>query len=51
LEETLMSTIRMFAFVAAVLITALLFRVMAYGFTVPQHDPARVAASAQATGD
>jgi len=46
-----MNTIRMFAFVAAVLITAFFFRVIADGFTVPQHAPARVAASAQATGD
>jgi hypothetical protein len=46
-----MSTIRMFAFVAVVLITAFSFHIMAYGFSVPQHAPAWVAASAQATGD
>jgi hypothetical protein len=51
LEETLMSTLRMLAFVAAVLITGFFFRVMAYGFTVPQPAPARAAASAHATGD
>jgi hypothetical protein len=46
-----MNTLRMFAFVAAVLITAFLFRVMAYESTVPQHPATQVAASAQATGD
>jgi hypothetical protein len=32
-----MNMIRMFAFVAAVLITAFLFRVIAYDLTAPQH--------------
>jgi hypothetical protein len=49
LEETPMSAIRMLAFVAAVLITAFFFSVMADGFTVPQHAQVRVATSAQAT--
>lgn len=44
-----MSAIRMLAFVAAVLITAFFFSVMADGFTVPQHAQVRVATSAQAT--
>ena len=35
-----MSTIRMFAFVAAVLITAFFFRVIAYELTAPQHAEA-----------
>jgi hypothetical protein len=34
----LMTTIRMFAFIAAVLVTAFLFRVFAYGLSAPQHD-------------
>jgi hypothetical protein len=46
-----MNTIRVFAFVAAVLITAFFFRVMAEGFTLPQDASARVAASAPAAGD
>jgi hypothetical protein len=33
-----MTTIRMFAFVAAVLITAFLFRGISYGLVVPQQD-------------
>jgi hypothetical protein len=33
-----MTTIRMFAFIAAVLVTAFLFRVFAYGLSAPQHD-------------
>jgi hypothetical protein len=45
-----MNTIRMFAFVGAVLITASFFGVMADAFTAPQHAPERVTASAQATG-
>ena len=32
-----MNTIRMFAFAAAVLITAFLFRVLAYDLTAPAH--------------
>jgi len=51
IEGTSMTTIRMFAFVAAVLITASFFGVMADAFTAPQHAADRVAASAQATGD
>jgi fucose 4-O-acetylase-like acetyltransferase len=39
-----MNTIRMFAFVAAVLITALLFRAIAYGLAVPQSIHAVAAA-------
>ena len=35
-----MNTIRMFAFVAAALITAFLFRVIAYDLTSPQHAKA-----------
>jgi hypothetical protein len=39
-----MNTIRMFAFVAAVLITAFLFRVIAVGFTSEQPIHAAIAA-------
>lgn len=46
-----MNTIRMFAFVAAVLITASFFRVMADAFTSPQQAATPVAASAPATGE
>ena len=46
-----MSKIRMYAFVAAALITASFFRVMADAFTVPQHASGQIAASAHATGD
>ena len=35
-----MNMVRMFAFVAAVLITAFLFRVIAYDLTAPQHAQA-----------
>ena len=35
-----MNTLRMFAFFAAVLLTACLFRAVAYGLTVPQHPAA-----------
>jgi hypothetical protein len=35
-----MNTFRMFAFFAAVLITACLFRAVAYGLTVPPHAAA-----------
>jgi hypothetical protein len=48
IEGTPMTTIRMFAFVAAVLITASFFGVMADAFTAPQHAQDQVAASAQA---
>jgi hypothetical protein len=41
----------MFAFVAAVLVTAFLLRAFAYGLTVPQHAAADVAASAPAAAD
>jgi hypothetical protein len=33
-----MTTIRTFGFIGAVLVTAFLFRVFAYGFSEPQHD-------------
>jgi hypothetical protein len=48
-----MNTIRMFAVVAAVLITALLFRVIADGFTSEQpiHAATRVAATGAAASD
>ena len=42
-----MNTTRMFAFVAAVLITAFLFRVIAYDLTAPQ--PTRAVASSKAS--
>jgi len=42
-----MNTIRMFAFVAAVLVTALLFRVLADGFT-SEEQPARAATATHA---
>jgi hypothetical protein len=35
-----MNTVRMFAFFVAVLITACLFRAVAYGLTVPPHAAA-----------
>jgi hypothetical protein len=35
-----MNTFRMFAFFAAVLVTACLFRAFAYGLTVPPHAAA-----------
>jgi hypothetical protein len=41
------NTTRMFAFVAAVLITAFLFRVIAYDLTAPQ--PTRAVASTKAS--
>jgi hypothetical protein len=37
-----MTTIRMSAFIAAVLVTAFLFRVFAYGLSAPQHDEASI---------
>ena len=37
-----MTPIRMFAFIAAVLVTAFLFRVFAYGLSAPQRDEASV---------
>jgi hypothetical protein len=48
-----MNTIRMFAFVAAVLITAFFARVIADGLTVPQpiHAVAASAACLQSTAD
>ena len=46
-----MNTIRMFAFVAAVLITALLFRAIGYGLTVPQNAVVSTSARPQATAD
>jgi hypothetical protein len=50
IEGTPMNTFRMFAFVAALLITASFFGVMADAFTAPQHASDRVAAGAQASG-
>jgi hypothetical protein len=41
----------MFAFVAAVLITAFLLRAFAYGLTVPQHPAAGAAARVHAAAD
>jgi hypothetical protein len=41
-EETLMTTFRMFAFFGALLVTALLFRALAYGFSPPQNDAAGI---------
>jgi hypothetical protein len=47
-----MTTLRMFAFAAAVLITAFLLRVFAYGLTAPQHAAAvRTSASSQSSAD
>jgi hypothetical protein len=52
-----MNMIRMFAFVAAVLITAFLFRVIAYDLTAPQHAEAgtsqvtRASVGSQSSGD
>jgi hypothetical protein len=40
LRETPMNTFRMFAFFAAALVTACLFRAFAYGLTVPPHAAA-----------
>ena len=37
-----MTTFRMFAFFGALLVTALLFRALAYGFSPPQHDAAGI---------
>ena len=45
-----MRTIRMFAFAAAVLITALLFRVIADGFTSEQPVHTAIAHGAAASG-
>jgi hypothetical protein len=45
LEETLMNTVRLFAFVTAVLITTFRFGAISYG--VPQHATDRMAESAQ----
>jgi hypothetical protein len=52
-EGTLMNTIRMFAFIAAVLITALFTRVIADGLIAPNsiHVAAGTAASAKRTAD
>jgi hypothetical protein len=41
----------MFAFFAAVLVTACLFRAIAYGLTVPQHAAAGTSVSSRATAD
>ena len=46
-----MNTLRMFAFFAAVLITACLFRVAAYGLTVPPHAAAGTAVNSRAAAD
>lgn len=39
-KETHMTTFRMFAFFGAVIVTALLFRALAYGFSPSRHDAA-----------
>jgi hypothetical protein len=44
-----MTTPRMFAFFAAVLVTACLFRAVAYGLTVPQHAAAGTSVGSHAT--
>jgi len=46
-----MNTPRMFAFIVAVLITAGLFRAVAYGLTVPQHAAAATSVSSHTTAD
>jgi hypothetical protein len=45
-----MNKIRMFAFVASVLVTAFLFRVIAYDLTAPQHAEAGTAQHAGVPG-
>jgi hypothetical protein len=46
-----MNTLRMFAFFAAVLITAYLFRAVAYGMTLPQHPAAGTSVNSHAAAD
>jgi hypothetical protein len=46
-----MNTLRIFAFVAAVLITAYLFRAVAYGLTVPQSPAAGTSVNSHAAAD
>jgi len=46
-----MNTLRMFAFFAAVLITACLFRAAAYGLTVPQHPATGTSVNSHAAAD
>jgi hypothetical protein len=46
-----MNTPRMFAFFAAVLITACLFRAFAYGLTDPEHAAAATSVNSPATTD
>jgi hypothetical protein len=46
-----MNTPRMFAFFAAVLITACLFRAFAYGLTDPEHAAADTSVSSNAAAD
>jgi hypothetical protein len=46
-----MNTLRMTAFFAAVLITACLFRAVAYGLTVPQHPAAGTSVNSHAAAD
>jgi hypothetical protein len=46
-----MNTPRMFAFLAAVLVTACLFRAFAYGLTVPQHPAAGTSVNSHAAVD
>ena len=46
-----MTTLRMFAFFAAVLVTACLFRAVAYGQPVPQHAAAGTSFVSHAAAD
>jgi hypothetical protein len=46
-----MNTLRMFAFFAAVLLTACLFRAVAYGLTVPQLPAAGTSVNSHAVAD
>ena len=46
-----MNTVRMFAFFVAVLITACLFRAVAYGLTVPPHASAGTSVNSHSAAD
>ena len=46
-----MNTFRMFAFFAAVLVTACLFRAFAYGLTVPPHAEPDTSAASQSAAN
>jgi hypothetical protein len=46
-----MNTLRMIAFFSAVLITACLFRAVAYGLTVPQHPAAGTSVNSHAAAN